>query len=85
MLGYNDMPAKMQLLEEFLATANIFRLDDAVIQKTIELRRSKKLKLGDAVIAPTALVYNLTLFTRNANDFKNIPGLTIKSSCLVNL
>lgn len=75
-LGYNDAPAKMQLLEEFLATAVIYPLDAAIIQKTIELRRIKKLKLGDAIIAATALVYSLTIITRNTSDFKNIDRLT---------
>ena len=75
-LGYNDVLSKMQPLEDFIATANIFLLDEAITQKTIELRRIKKLKLGDAVIAATALVYNLKLITRNTADFKNIDGLT---------
>ena len=75
-LGYNDVPSKMQLLEEFVATAHVLSLDEAITQKTIELRRNKKLKLGDAVIAATALVYNLTLITRNTADFKNIDCLT---------
>ena len=75
-LGYNDVLAKMQLLEEFLSSATIFPLDDAVILKTIELRRIKKIKLGDAVIAATALVYNLVIITRNTADFNNITGLT---------
>ena len=74
-LGYNDAPAKMQLLEEFLATATVFPLDDAVTQKTIELRRIKKIKLGDAIIAATAMVYGLIVVSRNVNDFKNIVGL----------
>lgn len=76
LLGYNNAPAKMQLLEEFLASAIIFPLDDAVTQKTIELRRIKKFKLGDAVIAATALVYGLVIITRNTADFNNISGLT---------
>ena len=74
-LGYNDVPAKMQLLEEFVATAHVFSFDDAITQKTIELRRIKKLKLGDAVIAATALFYNLKLITHNTADFKNIENL----------
>ena len=74
-LGYNDAPAKMQLLEEFLAAATVFPLDDAVTQKTIELRRIKKIKLGDAIIAATAMVYGLIVVSRNVNDFKNIVGL----------
>jgi len=76
-LGYNDVPAKTKLIEEFVATAIIFPLDDAVIQKTIELRRRKKLKLGDVVIAATALVFNFAIVTRNIADFKNIDELTL--------
>jgi predicted nucleic acid-binding protein len=33
------------------------------------------MKLPDAIIAATALVYDLTLISRNAADFKNIQGL----------
>jgi len=32
----------MKLLEEFVATAHVFLLDEAVTQKTIEQRRIKK-------------------------------------------
>lgn len=74
-LGYNDVTTRMQLLEEFLATATIIPLDIAVTQKAIEIRRIKKIKLGDAILAATALVYNLTIITRNTSDFKNIDGL----------
>lgn len=34
-LGYNDASTKMQLLEEFLITATILHLNDAVIQKRL--------------------------------------------------
>jgi len=77
-LGYNDLPSKMEQMEAFLNLAVVFPLDDDVTAKTIHLRRSyKKLKLGDAIIAATALVYNLTLVTRNIKDFKNIEGLEV--------
>ncbi len=78
LLGYNDLPHKMSVLEEFVETATILPLEEPVIQRTIELRRRyKKLKLGDAIIAATALVHNLTLLSRNISDFKNINGLTV--------
>jgi predicted nucleic acid-binding protein len=74
-LGFNDAPAIMANMEEFVNTATVLPLDEAVTQQTILLRRQyKKLKLGDAIIAATALVYNLTLITRNTSDFKNIDG-----------
>ena len=43
----------------------------AVLRGTITIR------LQDALIAATALVTNTPLVTRNVNDFKKVPGLTI--------
>jgi predicted nucleic acid-binding protein len=79
-LGYNEEATKMKLLEDFISTSTVIPLDDIVTQKTIELRKIKKLKLGDAIIAATALIYNLTLVTRNISDFKNIPELEVIDS-----
>lgn len=76
-LGFADVPAKMKVMEEFIGTATLLSLDDAVTLQTINLRKSHKLKLGDAIIAATAIVYDLTLITRNTNDFKNIQGLNV--------
>lgn len=77
-LGFNDIPQKMTAMEEFVSSANIFPLDDKVSQKTIELRRLfRKLKLGDAIIAATALVNDFTLISRNLSDFKQISGLEV--------
>lgn len=74
-LGYNGNPSKMLLLERFLATANVFPVDATVAQQAIKLRRTKKIKLGDAMIAATALVHGLVVVSRNTSDFNNIPGL----------
>jgi len=74
-LGFNDEPSKLQGLEEFLNAASILHIDDRVIQQTIILRRKYKIKLGDAIIAATAILNELTLITRNTADFKNINGL----------
>ena len=77
-LGYETVPHKMIDMEEFVSTATVFPLDNAVTQKTIELRRvHKRLKLGDAIIAATALIHNFTLISRNLSDFKNIIGLSV--------
>ncbi|MCP4696886.1 MAG: type II toxin-antitoxin system VapC family toxin [Gammaproteobacteria bacterium] len=38
---------------------------------------SHGLRLADALIAATALVYELKLFTLNVNDFKFIPDVTL--------
>ncbi|MDR2233010.1 MAG: type II toxin-antitoxin system VapC family toxin [Tannerella sp.] len=77
-LGYNDLPHKMTALRNFVSLSEILPLNETVTEKTIELKRSfRKMKLGDAIIAATALVDNLILITRNVDDFKFIPSLAV--------
>jgi len=52
-------------------------LTKEVEEQTILIRKSNKVKLPDAIIAATAMVYNLTLVTRNSDDFKRIQGLNV--------
>ena len=75
-LGFNGDPDEMKKLNDFLGLATIFYVDDVIADKTIDLRKTyKKLKLGDALIAATALVHGLTILTRNTKDFQPITGL----------
>jgi len=61
----------------FCNTLNRLFLTREVEKQTILIRKSNKIKLPDAIIAATAIVYNLTLVTCNSEDFKNIKGLKI--------
>ena len=45
-----------------------------LIESNIILR---KMTLGDALVAGTALAHGLNLVTRNADDFKWIAGLSV--------
>ena len=75
-LGWiNASKEQLQPLYEFMEIATILPINEAVIEKTITIRQTKKIALGDAIIAATALVYDLTLITRNTKDFINISGL----------
>ena len=77
-LGFDDVPNKLLAMEEFVDTAVLLPLDEDVTKQAILLRRKyKKLKLGDAIIAATAIVYNLVLISRNIKDFENIEGLEL--------
>jgi predicted nucleic acid-binding protein len=53
----------------------VIPLTNAIVQKTIEVRKSRKIKVADAIIAATAILNGLTLISRNEKDFKNLPGL----------
>jgi predicted nucleic acid-binding protein len=67
----------LQVLHNFINDAQVFELEKDIKLKTAELRKSYKIKLPDAIIAATALSYNLTLLTRNVSDFKSIDGLSL--------
>jgi predicted nucleic acid-binding protein len=55
----------------------VFELTEEIILKTIALRKSRSIKVPDAIIAATALVHDLTLITHNTSDFQNIPSLKL--------
>ncbi len=52
-------------------------IDDNILTKAIELRKIYKMKLGDSIIAATALLEKRVLYTRNLNDFTSIPNLIV--------
>ena len=68
---------QLKILNDFINASSIFDISEAVILKSIDVRRNYKLKLPDAIIAATALVNNLILVTRNINDFKAIANLNL--------
>ena len=55
----------LQPVQTFVDSSKVLPLDDVVVQKTIEIRRIKKIKLPDAVIAVTALIYGFEIISRN--------------------
>ena len=80
LLGFNAPKADADLLRDFVAESLVIDLNEEVILGTIALRKSRKIKLPDAIIAATALVNNLTLLTHNTKDFAAIAGLTVMDS-----
>ena len=77
-LGFHRLSAEEESgLREFLSRVETHALDDAVAARGIALRQQRKMGLGDAIIAATALVHGLTLVTRNVDDFKHVAGLEI--------
>lgn len=67
----------VEVLNNFISDALVIELENPIKRKTADIRKTYKIKLPDAIIAATALVYDLTLITRNTNDFKNIQGLNV--------
>ncbi|MCK9451237.1 MAG: type II toxin-antitoxin system VapC family toxin [Bacteroidales bacterium] len=67
----------LEVLRNFIDDALVIELEQPIKYKTADIRKKHKIKLPDAIIAATALVYELTLVSRNISDFKNIEGLQL--------
>lgn len=76
-LGFNAPAEHYQLLTQFMEDATVLDLSSNVVDASIEVRRNHKTKLPDAIIAATALVYDLVVISRNVSDFKNITGVQV--------
>lgn len=63
--------------KQLIEIAHVLPLDELVAAKAVELRRTSSIKLADAVIAATALVYSLELATKNVADFQGITELEV--------
>lgn len=72
----NPDKSKEEIVKSFVDDANKLTLSQEVIAQCVKIRRSKKIKTPDSIIAATAIVHNLTLITSD-NDFDNIPDLKV--------
>ncbi len=76
-LRFNTIAESYRILQDFISESIVLNLNEIVVDSTISICRSRKIKLPDAIIAATALVNNYTLITRNVSDFKMIVGLEL--------
>lgn len=77
-LGYRNLSESDRAkFEAFFDTATVLPLDDEVVWEAVRLRQLRRLTLGDALVAATALVADRTLVTRNVRDFDWIPSLNV--------
>ena len=77
-LGYHKLPAEDNAyFEAFFQTANLLPITESVIDKATEIRQQQKMSVGDCIIAATALLNGLNLYTNNTKNFIPIPGLTV--------
>ncbi len=75
---------ELRTIKRHLALLHVYPLDTIISVQFIDLMEayslSHKLSIPDALIAATALVYGVELYTLNLKDFRFIPGLTLYSA-----
>lgn len=73
---------EVQLIKKTFADFDVLELNEAISIRATNLieqfSKSHGLLIPDALIAATALEYELPLFTANVSDFRFIPGLELK-------
>ncbi len=66
-------------IRKILSLCSIINLDSVVAVHAGSIGRTYNLKLGDSIIAATALFTGSTLVTRNVRDFRRVPSLAVQS------
>ena len=82
LLGFQSKESEYALLSElekseFIESATLVPLTEAIANITIGLRRDYKIKLPDAIIAATCVSGNISLVTLNVSDFRKISNLRV--------
>ena len=75
-LSYPFTADEEQVVRTFLQEFRLIEISSPVMELSVEIRRKKKMKLPDAIIAASAVHHDLILVTRNIKDFK---GTSIKT------
>lgn len=75
-LGYPGISSEDEaLFEEWFAELTVHAVTEPVLRRAALLRRQRRMKLGDSIIAATALMIGADLVTRNVDDFRHVTGL----------
>lgn len=77
-LGFPGLSAVDEaLFEDWFSVLFVHAVTESVLRQASALRRQQRMKLGDSIVAATAMVTASALVTRNVDDFKHIPGLQL--------
>ena len=61
--------------QSFVNDGVVIALSEIIVEQTIILRQQYRIKLPDAIIAASAIVFDFILISRNDKDFEKIEGL----------
>ena len=77
-LGFPKLTAEDESeLEELFSLVTVVPISDDVVAHATQLRRRRRMSLGDAIIAASALAHGRQLATANVDDFAWIDELQV--------
>jgi len=71
-LSFDFTPDEENAVRELLDGFFIIDTNREIANQSVKNRKNKKIKVPDNIIASSAQVYDLTLVTRNINDFDSL-------------
>ncbi len=84
-LGFTEITEDdSTFFNSFFDRTQLLTVDRTFIQEATRLRQYRKLSLGDAIVAATASIHQLTLVTANTKDFKKLQDAIDPSLDLIN-
>ncbi len=76
--GYPELlPEDEANFNAWFAHLRVLEVTEPILREAAGLRRLARMKLGDSIIAATALVYDAKLATRNVDDFRHVQKLKL--------
>jgi len=77
-LGYHKLVSKdRRYFESFLKQCELVPIYPEIINVAVNFRQQKKMSVGDAIIASTALYHKQALVTANIKDFEHISNIDL--------
>ena len=70
-LNYNFSKEEEKLVKDFLDEFKVLSVSKNIINKALENRKIKKIKMADNFILATAQTFGLDIVTRNIKDFSS--------------
>ncbi len=71
-LGYNfKTQTEQNAVERIFSSLSVININQEIADYTVELRKTSKIKLPDALILASAEIIGADLITSNISDFKN--------------
>jgi len=77
-LGYPNLqgPEETQI-ELWFSIIRVVDVTQEILRGAAVLRRKRRMSIGDAIIASTALAEDGVIITRNVDDFRNVENLNV--------
>ena len=75
-LGFSRLdPEDARFFRALFERLWVIDVEPPIVESAIDLRQRRRMSLGDAIVAATALVHPLRLVTHDSDDFRWIDGL----------